>query len=115
MPTLDNPDLPVELESLQTLAATTIRKNMKIERERSLESAKHGRDLFRLGVRPGKGILTIHMGAHQAISSVITQMRAIAGSAYAWPHVNPRLLDLLPWGGELESGRVATRTHATTD
>ena len=57
---------PQELETFRVLVATTkstIRRTMRDEW-----------DLFRLGVRPGKGTLTLHMGTHRAISSVITQM-----------------------------------------
>ena len=72
-----NPEGP-EPETLRTLMATTksiIRKTMTVEWETSWEKAKHGRDLFRLGVKPRKATLDLHAGTHRAISSAITQMR----------------------------------------
>ena len=48
---------------------------MKDEWESAWETAKYRRELFRLGIRPGKGILTTYIGTYRAISSVITQIR----------------------------------------
>lgn len=69
---------PLEPGTLRTSMVTTestIRQAMKAEWDQNWESARHGRELFRLGFRPGKGALKIHMNTHRAISSVITQMR----------------------------------------
>ncbi|CAI6040569.1 unnamed protein product [Clonostachys chloroleuca] len=52
-----------------------IRKAMQNEWSAAWGTAKHGRDLFKLGVKQGKAVLSIQNNAHRAISSVITQMR----------------------------------------
>ncbi|OJD10091.1 hypothetical protein AJ78_08758 [Emergomyces pasteurianus Ep9510] len=69
---LPEPDL---IWTLLASTKSTIRQAMKGEWESSWEKGKHGRDLFRLGARPGKATLNTHMGTHRAISSAITQMR----------------------------------------
>ncbi|KAJ9137654.1 Endonuclease/exonuclease/phosphatase [Pleurostoma richardsiae] len=66
---------PTTVRTLIATTRTNIRARMKDEWDAAWEYAKHGRDLHRLGVQPGKGILKIHKGTHRAVSSVITQIR----------------------------------------
>lgn len=48
--------------------------SVKDEWKYNWNTAEYGRDLYRLGVRPGKKILKTHEGIHRASSSLITQM-----------------------------------------
>ncbi|KAM3536999.1 hypothetical protein ARSEF1564_010078 [Beauveria bassiana] len=64
-----------EPRTLLATARTNIRQVMKTEWAQAWANDKHGRDLFKLGVRLGKATLSTHIRTHRAISSVITQMR----------------------------------------
>jgi ribonuclease HI len=74
----EEPQPQPEPDLLHILTAATkpvIRQTMRKEWEESWEATKHGRQLHRLGAKPGKGNLKTHLNTHRAISSVITQMR----------------------------------------
>lgn len=60
---------------MTSFTKSIIRRTMRIEWDTAWENAKHGRELFKLGIRPGKAILDTHINTHRAISSTITQMR----------------------------------------
>ncbi len=70
-----------EPDILVSTVKTTLRKTLRDEWTRHWDAAEHGRDLYRLGVRPGKGTVNTHKGIHRAIISVITQMRHRAQSS----------------------------------
>jgi ribonuclease HI len=77
---------PGTLRTLMATTKSTIRQTMRDDWEQSWEMAKHGRELFRLGVRPGRAILNTHIRTHRAISSVIMQMRTGKISLRAYLH-----------------------------
>nr|KMM69761.1 hypothetical protein CPAG_06075 [Coccidioides posadasii RMSCC 3488] len=74
-PSTPQPQPESDPPTLISTTKTTIRQAMKHEWKKSWENTRHGRDLLRLGARPGKATLDTHRGTHRAVSSTITQMR----------------------------------------
>jgi hypothetical protein len=69
---------PPEPDSVRILLGTTkmvTRKAMQSEWAKAWKNDKHGRELYKIGARPGKKTLALRAGTHRAVSSVITQMR----------------------------------------
>lgn len=54
--------------------------------EKAWETIKHGRELFRFGMRPSKATLDTQIGTHRAINSMVTQMRTGKISLGAYLH-----------------------------
>lgn len=77
---------PDSLRTLIVTARSTIRRAMRNEWEQAWEKYKHGRELYKLGVRPGKAILDTRARAYRVISSIITQMRTGKVGLWAYLH-----------------------------
>ena len=88
-----NAESPQEPHSPRTLTATaksTIRRVMRNEWDLAWENCKHDRELFGLGVRPGKATLDTHVGGHRTIIGKhgCVQVRIIHGSTFT-PSTRP--------------------------